>query len=137
MVRQAWDLAAACCRFGKDLEVEVNGSVPPVSEVLRDLLSRTIATEHGELPQGLTVLLRVERAQASAELDLGEAARSYPPCTGLHTDGSQGSIASVGFTANISKAPPAVEGRVRQADLAQESSPSPADLPDRDRAGTR
>ena len=77
-VNQVWDLATARCRFGKYLEVEVNGSVPPVSEVLREFPSRRIATEHGELPQGLTVRLRVKRARASAELDLGEAARFYP-----------------------------------------------------------
>ena len=77
-VQQVWDLAGARCRFGKYLEVEVNGSVPPVSEVLREFPSRSVATEHGELPQGLTVRLRVRRAQASAELDLGDAARFYP-----------------------------------------------------------
>lgn len=46
--------------------------------MLREFPSRRIATEHGELPQGLTVRLRVKRARASAELDLGEAARFYP-----------------------------------------------------------
>ena len=46
--------------------------------MLREFPSRIVATEHGELPQGLTVRLRVRRAQASAELDLGDAARFYP-----------------------------------------------------------
>jgi DNA polymerase-3 subunit alpha len=77
-VAQVWDLAAARCRFGKFLRVDVNGSVPPVAEVLRDFPSRRIATEHGDLPQGLTVRLQLERAAASAEIDLGEAARFYP-----------------------------------------------------------
>ncbi|MBK6862436.1 MAG: DNA polymerase III subunit alpha [Ideonella sp.] len=77
-VQQVWDLAGARCRFGKYLEVEVNGSVPPVAEVLREFPSRSLATEHGELPQGLTVRLRLRRREASAELDLGEAARFYP-----------------------------------------------------------
>jgi DNA polymerase III subunit alpha len=78
IVQQVWDLAGARCRFGKYLQVEVNGSVPPVSEVLRDFPSRRVATDHGDLPQGLTVRLRLHREQASADLDLGEAARFYP-----------------------------------------------------------
>jgi DNA polymerase-3 subunit alpha len=77
-VTQVWDLAGARCRFGKYLQVEVNGSVPPVTEVLRDFPSRRVATDHGELAQGLTVRLRLHRDQASADLDLGEAARFYP-----------------------------------------------------------
>jgi DNA polymerase III subunit alpha len=77
-VAQVWDLASARCRFGKYLRVAVNGSVPPVAEVLRDFPSRRLATEHGELPQGLTVRLELNREAASGELDLGEAARFYP-----------------------------------------------------------
>ena len=77
-VAQVWDLASARCRFGKYLRVAVNGSVPPVAEVLRDFPSRRIATEHGDLPQGLTVRLQLHRDAASGELDLGEAARFYP-----------------------------------------------------------
>ena len=60
-----WDLAAARCRFGKYLRVAVNGSVPPVAEVLRDFPSRRLVTEHGDLPQGLTVRLELRRAAAS------------------------------------------------------------------------
>jgi DNA polymerase-3 subunit alpha len=77
-VAQVWDLAGARCRFGKYLRVAVNGSVPPVAEVLRDFPSRRIATEHGDLPQGLTVRLELQRGAASGELDLGDAARFYP-----------------------------------------------------------
>ncbi len=77
-VAQVWDLAGARCRFGKYLRVAVNGSVPPVAEVLRDFPSRRILTEHGDLPQGLTVRLELQRGAVSGELDLGEAARFYP-----------------------------------------------------------
>ncbi|MFT3956264.1 MAG: DNA polymerase III subunit alpha [Piscinibacter sp.] len=77
-VTQVWDLAAARCRFGKYLRVEVNGSIPPVAEVLRDFPSRRLATEHGDLPQGLTVRLALQRERASGEIDLGDAARFYP-----------------------------------------------------------
>ncbi|MEO6361989.1 MAG: OB-fold nucleic acid binding domain-containing protein, partial [Caldimonas sp.] len=77
-VQSVWDLAAARCRFGKYLRVEVNGSVPPVAEVLADFPSRRVATEHGELAQGLPVRLALLREQASGELDLGESSRFYP-----------------------------------------------------------
>src|SRR6478735_4042759 len=52
-VQSVWDLAGARCRFGKYLRVEVNGSVPPVAEVLRDFPSRRSQTEHGEIQEGL------------------------------------------------------------------------------------
>ena len=77
-VAQVWDLAAARCRFGKYLRVAVNGSVPPVAEVLRDFPSRRVESDLGDLPQGLTVRLALHREKASGELDLGEAARFYP-----------------------------------------------------------
>ena len=77
-VQQAWDLPAARCRFGRFLHVELNGSVPPVAEVLRDFPSRRVETEHGESTQGLTVRLHLHRDEASGELDLGDAARFYP-----------------------------------------------------------
>ena len=73
-----WDLAGARCRFGKYLRVEVNGSVPPVAEVLRDFPSRRSQTEHGELPEGLRVRLQLQRREAIGELDLGDAVRFYP-----------------------------------------------------------
>ncbi len=77
-VQQIWDLAAARCRFGKYLRVDVNGSVPPVAEVLREFPAKRVSTEHGELTQGLAVRLRLKRQRASAELDLGDTARFYP-----------------------------------------------------------
>ena len=77
-VQSVYDLAAARCKFGKYLRVEVNGSVPPVAEVLRDFPSRRIVTEHGELAQGLAVRLALLRNGATGELDLGESARFYP-----------------------------------------------------------
>jgi DNA polymerase-3 subunit alpha len=81
-VAAVWDLASARCRFGKYLRVAVNGSVPPVAEVLRDFPSRRVTTEQGDLTQGLSVRLQLHRtradASASGELDLGDAARFYP-----------------------------------------------------------
>jgi len=77
-VQSVWDLAGARCRFGKYLRVEVNGSVPPIAEVLREFPSRRIETGHGELPQGLGVRLALLREHAAGEIDLGESARFYP-----------------------------------------------------------
>ncbi|HEY4959135.1 MAG TPA: OB-fold nucleic acid binding domain-containing protein, partial [Caldimonas sp.] len=77
-VQSVWDLAAARCRFGKYLRVEINGSVPPVAEVLRDFPSRRSQTEHGEVQEGLRVRLQLHRGEATGELDLGDAVRFYP-----------------------------------------------------------
>ncbi|MEO5880799.1 MAG: OB-fold nucleic acid binding domain-containing protein, partial [Caldimonas sp.] len=77
-VQSVWDLAGARCRFGKYLRVEVNGSVPPVAEVLREFPSRRLSTEHGEVPQGLAVRLALLREHATGEIDLGDSARFYP-----------------------------------------------------------
>ena len=77
-VAQVWDLASARCRFGKYLRVDVNGSVPPVAEVLRDFPSRRVATEHGDVPRGLKVLLHVARERASGDVDMGDDVRFYP-----------------------------------------------------------
>jgi DNA polymerase-3 subunit alpha len=77
-VLQVWDLATARCRFGKYLQVEVNGSIPPVAEVLRDFPIRRLNTDQGPLTQGLTVRLVVERGSARGELDLGDEGRFFP-----------------------------------------------------------
>jgi DNA polymerase-3 subunit alpha len=77
-VQQVWDLPTARCRFARYLRVPVNGSVPPVQQLLAEFPPKREATEHGELVQGLTVRLAVQRDKAVGELDLGEAARFFP-----------------------------------------------------------
>ena len=77
-VQQVWGLAEARCRFGKYLRVEVNGSAPPVAEVLKDHPSRRLSTEQGPVVQGLAVRLVLQRGTASGELDLGDDARFFP-----------------------------------------------------------
>ncbi|MCW7536486.1 DNA polymerase III subunit alpha [Aquabacterium sp. A7-Y] len=77
-VQQVWDLTSARCRFGKYLRVAVNGSAPPVGELVRQFPPKRTATEHGDLLQGLTVRLLLHRSMAYGELDLGEEARFYP-----------------------------------------------------------
>ena len=53
-----------------------------LAEVLRDFPSRRVSTEQGDLTQGLTVRLQLQRSgprlSASGELDLGDSARFYP-----------------------------------------------------------
>ena len=77
-VQQVWDLPAARARFGRHLVVALNGGQPPVAEVIRTWPARRLDTEQGELVQGLTVRLRLQRTGAVAELDLGEDGRFWP-----------------------------------------------------------
>ena len=77
-VHQVWDLAGARARFGRYLTVELNGGTPPVADVLRLWPARRVESEQGPLLQGLTVRLRLRRAEATAELDLGDDARFWP-----------------------------------------------------------
>ena len=62
----------------KYLRVDVNGSLPPVAEVLRDFPSRRASGPDGASSQSLALRLRIRREQASCELDLGDEARFYP-----------------------------------------------------------
>ena len=77
-VNALWDVAGARARFGRYLEVEVNGAAPPVARLLTEFPPRRASSEHGDLTQGLPVRLQVHRDGASAQLDLGEAARFWP-----------------------------------------------------------
>jgi DNA polymerase-3 subunit alpha len=77
-VAQLWDLAGARARFGRYLAVTVHGAALPVRELLRQWPARKLRTEHGELDQGLGVRLQLQRAEASADRDLGDEARFWP-----------------------------------------------------------
>jgi DNA polymerase-3 subunit alpha len=77
-VNQVWDLPAARARFGRYISVDINGSNPPVADVLRLWPARRIDSEQGELVQGLGVRLKLHRRAATAELDLGDDARFWP-----------------------------------------------------------
>jgi DNA polymerase III subunit alpha len=77
-VNQLWDLPAARARFGKYLAVAVNGKAPPVADVIRTWPAKRLATDQGELQQGLAIRLQLERQAVQAELDLGDAARFWP-----------------------------------------------------------
>jgi len=77
-VLQAWDLPAARARFGRHLQVVVGQAAPPVADVLKLWPARQLEGEHGSLVQGLAVRLVLRRAQAVAEIDLGDDARFWP-----------------------------------------------------------
>ncbi len=47
-VHQVWDLAGARARFGRYLAVSVNGTVPPLQELLRQWPVRRVASERGQ-----------------------------------------------------------------------------------------
>lgn len=88
-VTQLWDLPTARCRFGKYLQVAVDGSfVPPVAELVRDHPAKRVSTEQGDVSQGLGLRLKLTRPRAVAELDLGEDARFYPSDAALAFLGS-------------------------------------------------
>ena len=77
-LQAVWDLASARCRFARYLRVRVNGSVPPVRQLLAEFPPKRETTEHGELVQGLTVRLMLQREGAVGELDLGDEGRFFP-----------------------------------------------------------
>ncbi|HWJ95816.1 MAG TPA: DNA polymerase III subunit alpha, partial [Telluria sp.] len=96
-VQQVWDLATARCRFGKFLRVAVNGHAPDIQRLLREFPPHREVSEQGELVRGLGIRLAVRRDQATAELQLGEAARFFPSDAALaswiaQADGGQAQI---------------------------------------------
>jgi DNA polymerase-3 subunit alpha len=85
-VAQVWDLEAARCKFGKYLQVNVNGVAPDVARLVKDFPPRREMTEQGELQRSLPVRLSLKRHadfdsvpfDVTGELALGEQARFFP-----------------------------------------------------------
>ena len=77
-VAQVWDLAGARARFGRYLAVAINGVPLPLNELLRQWPARRLHTEQGDLSQGLGIRLQLRRADATADMDLGDEARFWP-----------------------------------------------------------
>lgn len=85
-VNQVWSLAAARARFGRYLQVALNGALHgaldgelrPLTDLLRDWPAKRERTDQGDLVQGLGVRLAIRRPTASAELDLGDDGRFWP-----------------------------------------------------------
>jgi DNA polymerase-3 subunit alpha len=84
-VQQMWDLPAARCRYGRYLQVQVNGTPPPVAQMLREFPARRVEGEQGALLQGLPVRLVLRRERAQGELDLGDASRFFPSDAAIDT----------------------------------------------------
>jgi DNA polymerase-3 subunit alpha len=77
-VNQVWSLPAARARFGRHLSVVLPDGMPPIADLVRTWPAHQLETDHGELVQGLAVRLQVRRAQAVAEVDLGDDGRFWP-----------------------------------------------------------
>ncbi len=77
-VAQLWDLPAARARFARHLRVAVNGTMPPLAEVIRTWPVRRIPTDQGTLLRGLAVRLQLQGRGATAEIDLGEEGLFWP-----------------------------------------------------------
>ncbi|GBU14995.1 DNA-directed DNA polymerase [Polaromonas sp.] len=77
-VTQVWDLETARCKFGKYLRVQVNGTAPDISRLVKDFAPRSEMSEQGELLRGLPVRLSLRRDNFTADLHLGEAAHFFP-----------------------------------------------------------
>jgi DNA polymerase-3 subunit alpha len=77
-IAQIWDLESARCRFGKYLRMAVNGKAPDMARLVREFPARRQETQDGERITGLSVRLSVFREGATADLQLGDAARIYP-----------------------------------------------------------
>jgi DNA polymerase III subunit alpha len=77
-IQQVWSLADARCRFGKYLQVTVNGQSPNVRQLVKDFPARTEYTEAGDVTKGLRVRMRLLRDGAHCDLQLGEQARFFP-----------------------------------------------------------
>jgi DNA polymerase-3 subunit alpha len=78
VVQQIWDLPAARCRFGKFLQVAVNGVAPDIGRLLKDHPAKVELSEQGELVRGMSVRLKLLRDGAQAEVQLGEHAKFFP-----------------------------------------------------------
>ncbi len=77
-IHQIWDLAGARARFGRYLQMEIHGSVPPLAELVRTWPAHRESTDQGELTHGLALRLQISRPTACAELELGDAGRFWP-----------------------------------------------------------
>ena len=80
-VQQVWDLAGARARFGRYLAVSVNGTVPPLQELLRQWPVRRVPSEQGSTTLGLPVRLCIERSARAPSSTSATKAASGPATT--------------------------------------------------------
>jgi len=101
-VQQVWSLAAARCRFGKYLRVNLPAMAglrrPDVARLLKDFPAQCEATEQGDLWRGLPVRLHLnchgEAGMATAEVHLGEH-KFYPSDAALASWSAQAAPGTV------------------------------------------
>lgn len=74
------DLAGARAHFGRYLSITLNGGpAPPVADVLRLWPAQRTEGDEGEVQvSGLQIRFKLQRAAATAELELGDAVRFWP-----------------------------------------------------------
>jgi DNA polymerase III subunit alpha len=77
-VLAVWDLPAARARFGRFLSVALNGTAPPVADVLRLWPARRVETDEGTVQQGLPIVFEVKRTTAGCKVEMGNDARFWP-----------------------------------------------------------
>jgi DNA polymerase III subunit alpha len=77
-VLQVWDLAAARARFGRYLAVAVNGIMRAGADVLRNGRRASCTPSTANWPRAWACACSCKRADAMAELDLGDEARFWP-----------------------------------------------------------
>jgi DNA polymerase-3 subunit alpha len=81
-MEQIWDLPTARCRFGKYLNVAVNGRAPEIARLVKEFPAQRIVTDEGELLRGLPVRLSLSRqadgVSAEAQVQLDDQARFFP-----------------------------------------------------------
>ncbi len=77
-VQQVWSLAAARCRFGKYLNVQVNGQAPDIERLLREYPAQVQHSPEGDLIRGLPIRIHLLREGVSAQIQLGDKARFFP-----------------------------------------------------------
>jgi DNA polymerase-3 subunit alpha len=81
-VGQLWSLTAARARFGRFLQLAIqgglDGDVKPLADVVRTWPPQREPADQGERVRGLPLRLQIARPTATAEVDLGDAGRFWP-----------------------------------------------------------
>jgi DNA polymerase-3 subunit alpha len=80
-INKVWDLASARCRFGQFVSIQTS-DLARTSQLLKSLAKdfppQREITEQGEFFKGVNVRLSYQTPLASAQIQLGEAARFFP-----------------------------------------------------------
>jgi DNA polymerase-3 subunit alpha len=80
---QLWDLPSARSRHARHLQITVRGELPPIEQLLAEFPARVVPDPTGERTLGVPIRLRLLRATAIGDLDLGPTSRFHPSDTAL------------------------------------------------------